>query len=120
MVRVDSFDLAATEVTILQFRAFVQATCYRTEAETIGSSFTCCWRPKLGITWLNPGFLQNDNEPVVAISWNDATAYCRWLSAETGDEYRLPSEAEWEYAYLAGKTSVDYSFLDSVAWYSIN
>jgi formylglycine-generating enzyme required for sulfatase activity len=120
MVKVNSFDLSTTEVTVLQFRAFVQSTCYRTEAETLGSSFACCWRPKLGITWLNPGFLQGDNEPVVAISWNDATAYCRWLSEETGYDYRLPSEAEWEYSCLAGQTRIDYTNLDSIAWYSEN
>jgi formylglycine-generating enzyme required for sulfatase activity len=66
-VTVASFDLATTEVTVRQFRAFVQATRYRTDAETIGHAWACCWKPKLGITWLNPGFLQGDNEPVVAI-----------------------------------------------------
>jgi len=86
----------------------------------MGHSFACCWRPKLGITWLNPGFLQDDNEPVVAISWNDAVAYCHWLSEETGKEYRLPGEAEWEYACLAANKNDSYYKLDLIAWYREN
>src|SRR5512138_364624 len=62
-VRIHSFDISSTEVTIRQFRAFVQATGYITDAEKDGHSFACCWRPKLGITWRNPGFIQSDNEP---------------------------------------------------------
>ncbi len=119
-VTIDAFDLATTEVTVRQFRAFVQATCYKTDAENIGNSFACCWRPKLGITWLSPGFLPEDSDPVVAISWNDASAYCRWISAETGEEYRLPSEAEWEYAFIAGNKSQTGYKLDSIAWFSKN
>jgi formylglycine-generating enzyme required for sulfatase activity len=120
LVQVDSFDMAITEVTVKQFRAFVQATCYRTDAEIIGHSFACCWRPKIGINWRNPGFIQADDEPVVAVSWNDANAFCRWLSEETGEDYRLPSEAQWEYACLAVNSSEKYLALDSIAWYGEN
>jgi formylglycine-generating enzyme required for sulfatase activity len=119
-VSIKSFDMSATEITVEQFRAFIQATGYITDAETVGSSYMCCWRPKLGITWRNPGFSQSDNEPVTAVSWNDAIAYCLWLSAETGDEYRLPSEAEWEYAARAGEMSGKTFHPDSVAWYNKN
>jgi formylglycine-generating enzyme required for sulfatase activity len=117
-VMVDSFELAVTEVTVRQFRAFVQATGYKTDAESSGHSVACCWRPKIGISWRNPGFLQDDNEPVVAISWNDAVEYCRWLSSETDETYRLPSEAEWEYAASRGVNPVEP--LDSMAWYNKN
>lgn len=56
-------------------------------------------------TWRNPGFPQTDEHPVVCVSWDDANAYARWLSAKTGKPYRLLSEAEWEYAARAGHSS---------------
>lgn len=119
-VFVDSFDLAVTEVTLNQFRAFVQATRYKTDAEIQGFSYACCWRPKLNITWLFPGFTQADNEPVVAISCNDAMAYCKWLSEQTGEHYRLPSEAEWEYVCKTGNQGITDFSPGSYSWYSEN
>jgi formylglycine-generating enzyme required for sulfatase activity len=118
-VHVASFDISATEVTVRQFRAFAQATGYITDAEEDGHSFVCCWRPKLGITWKNPGFIQSDDEPAVVISWNDAVEYCKWISDETGDDYRLPSEAEWEYVCKTGNGKYKGPF-DSIAWYGKN
>ena len=65
-----------------------------------------------GDEWKKPGFQQNDNHPVVKVSAKDAEAYAAWLSVKTGktgpDAYRLPSEAEWEYAARAGTTTACY------------
>jgi len=51
------------------------------------------------------GFEQTDEHPVVNVSWNDAVAFCKWLSRKEGKSYRLPTEAEWEYACRAGTTT---------------
>jgi len=66
-----------------------------------------------------------DNAPIIGISWYDAVAYCKWLSEKTGENYRLPTEAEWEYAARAG-TTTKWSFGDNekelkdYAWYDDN
>ena len=56
-------------------------------------------------SWQNTGFAQSDSHPVVNVSWNDAMEFCNWLSRKEGKTYRLPTEAEWEYACRAGTTT---------------
>jgi formylglycine-generating enzyme required for sulfatase activity len=64
--------------------------------------------------WHSPGFSQTGRDPVICVGWGDAQAYVSWLSAKTGHVYRLPTEAEWEYAARAGTTTARY-FGDNAA-----
>jgi formylglycine-generating enzyme required for sulfatase activity len=106
------FRAGVHEVTVGQFKAFVAASGYKTEAETDGKG-GWGWNEAKGefeqdpkYTWRNPGFPQADSHPVVLVSWNDAVAFSKWLSAKEGVEYRLLTEAEWEYVCRAGTTSL--------------
>ncbi len=103
-VSVSRFAMGKFEVTVGEFRKFVKAANYKTDAEKRGSCYTYDngWKNVKGANWRNTKFSQNDNHPVVCVSWNDTTAYAKWLSNQTGKEYRLPTEAEWEYAARAG------------------
>ncbi len=105
------FYLGATEVTVGQFRRFVEAEGYKTDAEKDGKG-GYGWNESKGsfekdpkYSWRNAGFTQGDDHPVVNVSWNDAVAFCAWLSKKEGESYRLPTEAEWEYACRAGTTT---------------
>jgi formylglycine-generating enzyme required for sulfatase activity len=102
------FYLGACEVTVGQFARFVHDTGYRTQAETDGTggwgfnrATGMCEGRRPGYNWRNPGFTQTDAHPVLNVTWNDAHAFCRWLGQKEGCRYRLPTEAEWEYACRA-------------------
>lgn len=113
------FWMARCEVTVGAFRQFVSATGFRTEAEQDGlgcnglnlSTGNVEQRPQW--IWSSPGYEQTDQHPVVCVSWKDARAFCRWLSELEQREYRLPTEAEWEYACRAG-TSTLFSSGESI------
>jgi formylglycine-generating enzyme required for sulfatase activity len=126
------FYLGATEVTVGQFRRFVEATNYRTEPERDGLG-GLGWdehTQKVGgrnprYSWRFTGWEQSDEHPVVNVTWNDAVAFCDWLSRQEGQTYRLPTEAEWEYACRAGTTTRYVSGdgpegLDAYAWSADN
>lgn len=106
-----AFAMGKYEVTVGQFRQFVDETRYQTDAEKQGGCFIYkndAWNQQKGHSWEKVGFKQTEQEPVACVSWNDANAYIEWLSKKTKKEYRLPTEAEWEYAARAGTTTNYY------------
>lgn len=107
------FAIGRSEVTVKQFRAFVEKTRYLTDAEKFGFSNVYDHHSgrlsrRDGINWKSDyeGRKASDDMPVVHVSWNDAIAYVRWLARGTGKPYRLPTEAEFEYATRARSTSL--------------
>jgi formylglycine-generating enzyme required for sulfatase activity len=104
-----SFYIGKYDVLVAQFRAFAEAAKPQIiEADKENNGVTPKdgkWQCVPGCNWRNPGFKQEDNHPVVCVTWNDAQDFCKRATKTTGRTVRLPTEAEWEYAARGPKSS---------------
>jgi formylglycine-generating enzyme required for sulfatase activity len=124
-VNVPAFHIGRYPIMVQQYLAFVAATnSHAPEWLEEGSQYhietgTDGYYKKIEAA------LTNDQHPIVGVSWQGATAFCEWLSQETEHTYRLPSEAEWEYAARGGRHSLGFLYagsnkLKEVGWYNKN
>ncbi|GEM_PF-1008630 len=130
-VKVSGFWMGKYEITVGQFKDFIEASGYQTDADKAGWSYIWNgseWEGKYGVNWKcgisgEQNMNERKNHPVIHISWIDAKAYCKWFSKKHAIKCRLPTEAEWEYACRAGTTTEYYwgnSMDGSYCWYSDN
>lgn len=125
------FSISTSLITVEQFEIFVSDTGYKTDAEQVNGSIGYYWGEEYGsyrlIDYYSKNIIWNNRNlytcykdistidllkyPVIVVSWNDANEFCSWISNRTGDTYRLPTEAEWEYACKAGSDN-DFWFGD--------
>lgn len=146
---IPDFSIGKYEVTVAEFKEFVKQTGYITEKEQVAKlnkgifyklgllrkrQGSCFWN---GLNWQNKDLTwrqdalgnkrtdDQDNHPVIYVTVNDALRYCEWLSVQTGKKYRLPTEAEWEFAASDGAKNANNIFaggdvIDDVAWFKDN
>lgn len=120
--QVKSFYLSRYEVTIADFKRFIEETKYKTDADILGGAPAWDgegWNFVKGVNWryrpdgsLRP--VTEYDHPVSFVSWNDAVSYCKWLSKQSNQTFRLPTEAEWEYAAGNGKKHSRFSWGDNL------
>ena len=103
----ESFAVGVYEVTRGEWGRFVSSTGH-SSGDSCRTYEDGEWKKRTGRSWRAPGFAQGDEHPVVCVSWEDAQEYVGWLSVETGLEYRLLSESEWEYVARGGKATSRY------------
>ena len=113
-VRLSGYQIGKYPATVGEYARFVHETGYVTEVEKEGWSVAAFWRGdsldyycKIGCNWRHDAYgrpMDNSfaRHPAIHVSWQDAAAYCRWLSWKTGRSYNLPTEAQWEYAAIGG------------------
>ena len=105
-----TFYMGKYPVTVAQFRRFVAQSGYKTDAEKQGTGHALVNRKMVdapGVSWKNPGFHQEDNEPVVMVSGVDAREFSQWASVVGGKIIKLPAAVAYEYA-ARGSKSWDY------------
>jgi formylglycine-generating enzyme required for sulfatase activity len=105
-VEIRQFAVGKFTVTRSQYEMFVNDTGQKSNGCYVWTGSK--WAKDLALDWQNPGYDQDEKHPVTCVNWDDANAYVNWLSQKTGKKYRLLSEAEWEYAARAKKTSSRY------------
>lgn len=105
-VDVKSFSVGKFEVTRGEYRVFAEATDRASDGCFVWTGAE--HEMDRAKDWRNTGFAQDDRHPVTCVSWDDASAFAKWLSQKTGKSYRLLTEAEWEYAARAGTATSRY------------
>ncbi len=119
-VMVNGFYMGKYDVTVAQFKQFIDKTGYMTDADKLGGSYfwdklKSKYELKSEVNWRcdAKGNIRPESEyghPVIHVSWNDANEFCNWMTEKTGNKYRLPTEAEWEYAAGNGWKHTKYSW----------
>jgi len=131
-VEVSKFYMSKYMLTVEQFMFFVKATGYKTYADTLKGGYVVLYEDEMGfernVDWTCDEYGNTrtmNGYPVLYVNWQDAVVFSNWLSTLSGKKYRLPTEAEWEYAAKGGVKSKGYRYsgsnnLEEVAWYGKN